>query len=572
VLTQTFIGQTGRLAALAYLMLWSRPMTFVKTARMRAAPAGRSAHSRSARLLSSALRLLPALAALAVLTLASVDAAAQTPAVTNIVGAVLRVTPGGQDANSFTTGFPHPGGVPANVINFQDCEADLRFDFDLALSGNFQSLDLVAWAGPTDCTPIAARTSGTATCWPLTPAPIQQTEGPPTDAGAPTTRFEITMRDLASHAAAQSISTTYAPAGESVCSKQSSDLAQAITIYFFYTDRIGGGDAIGFAQPYPIVVDMAAQNVGTSFSVDEQLDSQLTVTIGAAADTDTVAWNIYCDPQPGHETAVNLVPFDAGATRECPASPVDAATSIDASGAPDAGDASATAEAGPALDAGAEDASPDDGSVAEDAEGIADAAPSDSAVVDSALPDSGGGGAASNLDDAGGSACGAYQNDADLPYFGSCTVSSVLQPGVGLSEEETSPDGSVLTDDAGAILYVDGGASGSRQTLGIPSKNLCGTISATSGSFTLTGLKDGYFYNVGVAAVDGAGNVGPLGVSCKEPVELADFWYKYTQAGGQAGGGYCSASEGVGVPAGTGGVGILVAASFIAIARKRRRR
>lgn len=108
-------------------------------------------------------------------------------------------------------------------------------------------------------------------------------------------------------------------------------------------------------------------------------------------------------------------------------------------------------------------------------------------------------------------------------------------------------------------------------TLGIPTKYLCGTVAATNPTYTITGLKDGYYYTIAVAAVDGAGNVGPLAVTCQEPVQLADFWYQYTASGGQAGGGYCSTAEGVGVPAGTSGLGLLAIASVIAAVRKRRR-
>jgi hypothetical protein len=108
-------------------------------------------------------------------------------------------------------------------------------------------------------------------------------------------------------------------------------------------------------------------------------------------------------------------------------------------------------------------------------------------------------------------------------------------------------------------------------TLGIPSKYLCGTVPVSNPTLNLTGLRDGYFYTIAVAAVDSAGNVGPLAVQCQEPEKLADFWYDYTTAGGQAGGGYCAAAESVGAPAGMSGLGILVVACGVAIVRRRRR-
>ena len=106
-------------------------------------------------------------------------------------------------------------------------------------------------------------------------------------------------------------------------------------------------------------------------------------------------------------------------------------------------------------------------------------------------------------------------------------------------------------------------------------KYLCAQIGGTSTSVTVPNiggvpyLKDGYYYNVAVAATDAAGNVGPLSnVACGEPVPVADFWRLYYDAGGRAGG--CSA-EGVATPAGTSGLGVLMVASMVGIIRRRRR-
>ena len=81
------------------------------------------------------------------------------------------------------------------------------------------------------------------------------------------------------------------------------------------------------------------------------------------------------------------------------------------------------------------------------------------------------------------------------------------------------------------------------------------------------------YYNIAVTPrrSTSVGNVGPLSnVPCGEPVPVNDFWKNYYEAGGRAGGGFCSA-DGVGVPAGTSGLGLLMLASMIGIVRKRRR-
>ncbi|MGO8993328.1 MAG: hypothetical protein ACLQVI_08355 [Polyangiaceae bacterium] len=488
-----------------------------------------------------ALLCAAVLASLLVL-LFSPDARAQTPAVTGIVGAVLRLEPNGSSADSFSTGNPHPGGVAANVVNYEDCEANLNYQFTLSLSGLYPQYDLVAWAGPDDCTAAAARESPTATCWPLTAGPIVQGGGVD-DAGAPTTTVTLRMQDITSNAGVTSaINPSYAPATNAACSAQTDDVASSIAVYFFFTDHVAPGDAIGVAQAYPLTVDTRAQTIGESgFTVAEGLDTQLTVNITVAPDPSTVVFNIYCDPPPGQESTLTQVPYDAATNNGLCVLDSGSIAIVDS-----ATDALSSVE-----DSGPEDAA---------------------TVTDSAST------IVVGTDDAGGNRCGVTLNDAGIPTSGTaaCSGSSVLQPGGGSITTtlvpETDDSGTDVTAADGGIVYVEAGvATGGTMTLGIPTKYLCGTVAATNPTYTITGLKDGYYYTIAVAAVDGAGNVGPLAVTCQEPVQLADFWYQYTASGGQAGGGYCSTAEGVGVPAGTSGLGLLAIASVIAAVRKRRR-
>jgi hypothetical protein len=102
------------------------------------------------------------------------------------------------------------------------------------------------------------------------------------------------------------------------------------------------------------------------------------------------------------------------------------------------------------------------------------------------------------------------------------------------------------------------------------------TVSGIStGTYTVTGLKNGVHYNVAVSAVDGSGNIGPpspqSSTSCDFPAPVSDFWRIYRTDGGGAGGGFC-ALEAVGAPVGStvlfGGLG----AAAVALVRRRRRR
>jgi hypothetical protein len=181
------------------------------------------------------------------------------------------------------------------------------------------------------------------------------------------------------------------------------------------------------------------------------------------------------------------------------------------------------------------------------------------------------------LDDAGGSTCGVPLNDAQIPSPGGCSASSVLVAG------GSNLPASSYVDDAGQTIFEEGGSSLSVVEEGgaalsggtmklIPSKYLCGTSSVTSTKINVEHLKDGYYYNIAVGAVDALGNVGPLSnVVCGEPVPVNDFWKIYNQDGGRAGGGFCSA-EGVGTPAGTSGLGAITVASMVAMVRRRRRK
>ena len=74
---------------------------------------------------------------------------------------------------------------------------------------------------------------------------------------------------------------------------------------------------------------------------------------------------------------------------------------------------------------------------------------------------------------------------------------------------------------------------------------LCGsTASKNAQAANATNLVDGVPYNVAVAAVDTYGNTGPLSaLQCQVPQPIIGFFKGYQDAGGQAGGGFCSFSR-----------------------------
>ena len=99
----------------------------------------------------------------------------------------------------------------------------------------------------------------------------------------------------------------------------------------------------------------------------------------------------------------------------------------------------------------------------------------------------------------------------------------------------------------------------------------CGSGSGTSGN--VSGLKNGVQYSIAVASVDGVGNVGKLSnVTCATPSPVDDFFKVYRDAGGQAGGGFCAVTGGVGHGAGIAGLLLVGLAALGSTIRRRRNR
>lgn len=103
---------------------------------------------------------------------------------------------------------------------------------------------------------------------------------------------------------------------------------------------------------------------------------------------------------------------------------------------------------------------------------------------------------------------------------------------------------------------------------------LCGGAtdkSATSGR--VAGLRNGYTYSIGVAAIDGVGNVGTQSnIACAAPQPIDDFYKLYREAGGEGGGTFCTASGGIGRGVRLFALVIAGAAGVAWGARRRRRR
>jgi hypothetical protein len=101
----------------------------------------------------------------------------------------------------------------------------------------------------------------------------------------------------------------------------------------------------------------------------------------------------------------------------------------------------------------------------------------------------------------------------------------------------------------------------------------CGKVGRAGGG-EASGLSNGNTYVVGVAAYDLLGNAGTLSaLACGTPVDVDGFFELYREAGGQAGGGFCS----VGGPVGAARwvslpLGVAAASAALGMWRRSRRR
>lgn len=159
------------------------------------------------------------------------------------------------------------------------------------------------------------------------------------------------------------------------------------------------------------------------------------------------------------------------------------------------------------------------------------------------------------------------------PPPGSTASAPASQPMAADGGSDASAAGAGGASGAGGLTSLDAGADGSAGAAGsagtagagtggtgtgnaaCPSalvsgarpdnKYRCGsTDSPFSDSATASSLINGTTYAVAVAAVDTAGNSGPLSaVACGTPQEVDDFFELYRRAGGNGGGGYCGISR-----------------------------
>ncbi len=181
-----------------------------------------------------------------------------------------------------------PQNLNPTAINALDCEVDATLTFSLALSAFCSDVHLEAWVGETDCAPLAARTTATATCSPLLSAAI-----PP----AANVTVSIRAQDIVTgEVTSGSKPTTYAAATEAACHVQSAPGPVPLSIYFLWLD--GTGNPVGTGGVYPIEAALRGP-AAPSNVVAEPRDGALNVTWAPGADSAVTSFVVYAEPANG---------------------------------------------------------------------------------------------------------------------------------------------------------------------------------------------------------------------------------------------------------------------------------
>lgn len=493
------------------------------------------------------------------------DAFAQTIQTDNT--AVLRFAPG-SDA-SVTA---RPMNLNPTGISFTDCADDLDLQFTLDFADGVPSdSEVQVWVGPGDCvTNAAARSPGQTSygrCWQAAPSSAFSASGL-------SSTGRIHVRDIVQFMGVDDPPATYTPAtSAAACKPATSASVVPLNIVFMFVEasalpKDGGAAAayVGTPGQYTLsaalIGPFAPQAVGipeggiNSGTLDVSWVPQVEATIQG--------YNIYYQDITESGTAK----VDASSVLEAPilcrerlpcTTESDAATD----GGKDAG-----------CDAGESDAF---------------TTPADSASLsglsDAALTALGckRGASVFAFDAAstgtGGSTC------QSLILTNTFTVDGGLGTSVTSSGEPSATVPEAGSDDAG---FDSGTESGTvvvttTTTTGMTYQETAGisniptryrytyVAGATTSSFQLTGLTNNHVYAIAVAAVDGSGNVGPVGdLTCAAPEPVTDFFTAYNAAGGQAGGGFCAVVA-AGAPAFGSLFGFGIAGFAIALSRRRRR-
>jgi len=471
-----------------------------------------------------------------------------------INGVVNRFYPNGTTSYNFRAANLNPYD-----INFQDCSDDIILQFYLTLGGLPTTDTLQVWAGSTDCSQPSARETGSGPyCW--------QVASRGEFADTMTSSGNIYVRNITQYLD-DTTTGHFAPVTEvpgiGACHTQTTSGAVALSLYFMFiaNDGITVDDSLTYGQN----VDMVGP-LPPSLTLPIGIgDGLLLLNWAPQIDSTIQGFNIYAQDQGpsglgvGAEAgaAVQVTPIycHSGSSEICPDASVSTDASLDATLVDSGGCVTSFS------DASAYTEVPDSSTLA--------------ALSDTELA-------------AMGCERGTPVNTVTSQTgAATCTSTALVNLFTTSVTNTTSVDSGFVDGATSIISAVDGESISGTAGVGISNINYStygvGNVGGnTTSSYTITSIAypdggsgpliDGHQYAIAVAAYDDDGNIGIISnLGCQTPEPVTDFWDKYREDGGLAGGSFCSL-EAPGAPVAGSVFGLGFGTALVAFGRRRRRR
>jgi hypothetical protein len=480
---------------------------------------------------------------------------------------VKRFYPDGVTSYNFRAANFNP-----NDINFQDCNDNIILQFSLNLTGLPTTDTIEVWAGSTDCSQSSAREESTGPyCW-----QVAQRGG---FANSITSVGNIYVRNITQYL--DNATTLHPYPVTSVpnidaCHTQTTSGAVQLSLYFIFLSNDGitadtyttYGQNVDMVGPLPPTLQVP---IGIG-------DGILLLNWTAQIDSTIQGFQIYAQDQG---------PGGLGLLGDASASVVSTPIYCKVGGASvckDAGikhldaasDGASEASTSSVVDGGCTTEYPDGAAYTEvtDASGLASMTDADLAAqgCQRSAP------VISSTTQQQGAAGGTCSSTALVDYF----TTSVANTTATVDGGTTVVDGSTTIVSATDASAVAGSAAVGISEIDAAVYGVGNVGGNMTSSYIITSVRypdgdagpliNGHQYAVAVAAYDDDQNVGILSnLGCQTPEPVVDFWDKYKDDGGLAGGGFCALKAPAAPVAGSVfGMGVGVAA--IAYGRRRRRR
>jgi len=461
-------------------------------------------------------------------------------------------------------------------ISRDDCLADDVYTFPASVSGFTSGITLEIWVseGSVDCSQLTNRSGATQQCWNV---------GSFTPTNTVTPSLTVKARDIVGKHKAGGGPNSGTVADCTVTG--GTDAALPLTVFFIVSR---GTEALATTPYTGIQYDL--QGPPSVGSVTAGIgENALVLGWVSPNSTDVTGYNFYCDPPLSEITGT--APTNLPKTCEPTAS---AGSGKAGTGGSTSGTGGGSGTTLIASGAGGSAGTSTAGGTSAGASGAANAGGESGSA---GFEGGGSGGASGSGGESGATGAGGEASGGASGNGGAGGVQNAPDFGGASGQSSASGTAGTTTASAGttAATAGTGGTSGTSGAAGAttslpacatstcPSKVLvggqvpdpryfCGSVRGLQQTSNLIeGLPNGQIMKIGIAAFDTVGNVGPLSpLVCAAPMPIDDFYRAYRDAGGRAGGGYCSVDT-VGRASGLAPLCLGLALSLARVLRRRSR-